>query len=71
MQAFLTFFFFFRVCTSKGDSWSHAFLAETVENGDKNRGVTSAMHMFSEESLGKINAKMSSFFGTGRSKKLD
>ena len=28
-------------------------------NWDKNRGATSAMHMFCEESLGKITAKMS------------
>ena len=34
---------------------------------DKNRGVTSAMHMFCEESLGKITAKMSSFSGADRS----
>ena len=28
----------------KGKSWSQAFLAKTVKTGDKNRGVTEAMH---------------------------
>ena len=37
-QAFL--FFFFHVCALRGASWSQAFLAETVEIGDKNRDVT-------------------------------
>ena len=33
MQAFL--FVFFRVCAPKGESQSQAFLAESVEPGDK------------------------------------
>ena len=36
--------FFFRVCPPKGCSWSHKFLAESVEHGDKNGRVTKAMH---------------------------
>ena len=36
MQAFL-FFFFVVSATISGGSWSQAFLAETVETGDKNR----------------------------------
>ena len=39
MQAFL----FFRVWASNRLSWSQAFLAETVETGDKYLGVTKAM----------------------------
>lgn len=38
-----------------------------TNRGDTNRGVTSAMHMFCEKRLGKTNAEMSSFSGTGRS----
>ena len=37
-------FFFFLVCAPKGESWSHIFLAETVETGDTNRSMTKAMH---------------------------
>ena len=43
------------------ESWFKRFPAETVETGDKNRGVTDnifrAPCMFCEESLGKINEK--------------
>ena len=28
----------------RANAWSQAFLAETVKTGDKNRGVTKAMH---------------------------
>ena len=41
MQAFL---FFFLECAPKGESWSHAFLVETVETRVKNRSVRKAMH---------------------------
>ena len=45
MQAFLFFFsFFFLACVPKGKSWSHTFLAETVETGDKNRIIAKAVH---------------------------
>ena len=38
--------FFFRVCAPNGygESWSQAFLPETVETGDKYLDVTKAMH---------------------------
>ena len=49
------------MCAREKESWSQAFLKETVETGDKNRDVTDdifrAPYMFYEESLGKINAK--------------
>ena len=37
--------FFFRVCAPKGKSLSQAFLAGTVETGDKNRDV-SERHLY-------------------------
>ena len=36
--------FCFRVCAPKKELWSQAFLAESVEPGDKIGGVTKAMH---------------------------
>ena len=58
---------FFRVCAPKGGWWSLAFLAETMEIGEKNRDSTdniknfpvhhAFLHFFSEQSLGKISAK--------------
>ena len=53
--------FFLRVCPPTEESWSQAFLAETVETGDKNCDLTDnifrAQCMLSEKSLGKINTK--------------
>ena len=49
--------------------WSQAFLAETVETGDKSCDVTDnifrASWMFCEESLGNINAKDVELFRNG------
>ena len=49
--------------------WSQAFLAETVETGDKSRDLTDnifkAPCMFCEESLGNINAKDIELFRNG------
>lgn len=42
---------------SKGESWSQALLAETVETWDKNRNMSQQHALFWEESLGKIDAK--------------
>ena len=36
--------FVFLECAPKGESWSHAFLVETVETRVKNRSVRKAMH---------------------------
>ena len=36
--------FCFRVCAPKKELWSQAFLAESVDPGDKIGGVTKAMH---------------------------
>lgn len=36
-------YIFLHVCTPKG-SWSQAFLAETMETGDKNYSMTKTMH---------------------------
>ena len=51
------------------ESWSQTFLAETVETGDKNRGVTDnifrAPCKFCEKSLGKINTKDVELFRNG------
>ena len=55
------------MCAPKGESWSQALLAETVETGDKNCYVSQHHVLFCEESLGKIDAELSSFSGTGRS----
>ena len=53
--------FFLRVCPPTEESWSQAFLAETVETGDKNCDLTDnifrAPCVLSEKSLGKINTK--------------
>ena len=53
----------------KGKSWSQAFLAETVETGDKNLGVSQRHTLFCEESLGKIVAKDVDLFRNDRSTK--
>ena len=41
-------------CTQMG-SWSHGFLAETVETGNKNHCVTEATHVL-RKNLRKMNA---------------
>ena len=60
------FFLFSFVCSHQKGSWSQAFLAETVETGEKNSDVTDdifrAPYMFCEESLGNFNAKDVEFF---------
>ena len=50
------------MCAPKG-----ALLGEIVETGDKNCYVSKHHVLFCEESLGKIDAELSSFSGTGRS----
>ena len=55
------------MCAPKEESWPHALLAETVETGDKNCYVSQHHVLFCEEILGKIDAELSSFSGTGRS----
>ena len=55
------------MCAPKGESWSQALLAEIVETGDKNCYVSQHHVLFCEESLGKIDAELSSFSGTERS----
>ena len=55
------------MCAQKGESWSHALLAEIVETGDKNCYVSQHHVLFCEESLEKIDATLSSFSGTGPS----
>ena len=55
------------MCTLKGESGSQALLAEIAETGDKNCYVSQHHVLFCEESLGKIDAELSSFSGTGRS----
>ena len=42
---------------AKRDSWSQAFLAETVENGNKNREVSQRHALLYEEGLRIIDAK--------------
>ena len=49
--------FFFCMCANQKRSWSEAFLADTMETGDKNRNIT-ARQKPCIESLGKINAKI-------------
>ena len=62
-NASVSFFFylFSFVCAHQKGSWSQAFLAETVETGDKNSDVTNdifrAPYMFCEERLRNFNAK--------------
>ena len=57
------------MCAHQKGSWSQAFLAETVETGDKNSDVTDdifrAPYMFCEESLGNFNAKDVELFRNG------
>ena len=53
---------------AKGESWSQVLLVEIVETEDGNCYQLSQRHaLFCEESLGKIDAGMSNFPGTGRS----
>ena len=63
------FFLFSFVCSHQKESWSQAFLAETVETGEKNSDVTDdifrAPYMFCEESLGNFNAKDVELFRNG------
>ena len=62
------------MCAHQKGSWSQAFLAETLETGDKNSGVTDdifrAPYMFCEKAQETLMGKMSSFLGTGRSTNL-
>ena len=55
------------MCAPKGESWSQALLVEIVETEDGNCYLSQRHALFCEESLGKIDAEMSSFLGTGRS----
>ena len=55
------------MCAPKGESWSQALLVEIVETEDGNCYLSQRHALFCEESLGKIDAVMSSFPGTGRS----
>ena len=52
---------------AKRESWSQALLAEIMETEDGNCYLSQRHALFCEESLGKIDAEMSSFPGTGRS----
>ena len=58
------------MCAHQKGSWSQAFLAETVETGNKNRDLTddiSECHTcFVKKDSETLMRKMSSFFGTGR-----
>ena len=47
-------------------AWSQALLAEIVESGDENCYLSQHHVLFCEESLGKIDAELSSFSGTGQ-----
>ena len=53
------------MCAPKGESWSQALLVEIVETEDGNCYLSQRHALFCEESLGKIDAEMSSFPGTG------
>ena len=53
------------MCISKGDSWSQAFLAETVETVNSNRDVSQRHALLCEESLGMIDAKDVELFRNG------
>ena len=66
-QAFLfsSFFFFFSHVRAKKDSWSQAFLAETVENRNKNREVSQRHALLYEEGLRIIDAKDVELFHNG------
>ena len=64
--------FFPGIKSTKGKSWSQAFLAQTVETWDKNRDVTDniktfsrAPCMFCEESFWKIETKDVEVFRNG------
>jgi len=50
---------------AKKESWSQAFLAETVETGDKNCDVPQRHALFCEDILGKINVKAVKLFQNG------
>ena len=52
---------------AKRVSWSQALLAEIVETEDGNCYLSQRHALFCNESLGKIDAEMLSFPGTGRS----
>ena len=52
---------------AKRESWSQALLAEIMETEDGNCYLSQRHTLFCEESLGKIDAEMSSSPGTGRS----
>ena len=55
------------MCAPKEESWSQALLVEIVETECGNCYQLSQRHaLFCEESLGKIDAGMSNFPGTGR-----
>ena len=54
------------MCAPKGESGSQALLAGIVETGDKNCYVSQHHVLFCEEILGKIDAELSSFSGTGQ-----
>ena len=53
------------MCTPKGGSGSQAFLAETVETGDKNHDVSQRHAAFCEEGLEKIDVKDVKLFQNG------
>ena len=52
---------------AKGESLSQVLLGEIVETEDGNCYVSQRHALFCEESLGKNDAEMLSFAGTGRS----
>ena len=65
-QAFLfSSFFFFSHVRAKRDLWSQAFLAETVETGNKNREVSQRHALLCEEGLRIIDAKDVELFHNG------
>ena len=52
---------------AKRESWSQTLLAEIVETEDGNCYLSQRHALFCKQSLGKIDAEMLSFPGTGRS----
>lgn len=50
---------------AKKESWSQAFLVETVETGEKNCNVPQRHALFCENILGKINVKVVKLFQNG------
>ena len=55
------------MCAPEGESWSETLLVEIVETEDGNCYQLSQRNaLFCVESLGKIDAGMSNFPGTGR-----